>query len=271
MRRFAFGCFSFLMLTVCLNAQSFTTSPCTGEDANRAGGWIFNRGERVCELRRITLPLVDGQLSVAGTNGGIEVTGEDRKDIALEARVKAQGSSHDDAMALLHRIEIDPHGTIHANGPSVSGWSNHSWTVDYRLRVPRHVAAQLHTQNGGIELTDLDGSIHAQTTNGGLSLRNLAGDVHATTVNGGLEIALAGNQWHGKGLYANSTNGGVDVKAPSHYSAHLVADNVNGGIDVDFPITVEGKIRNHLDTNLGSGGATLQFQTVNGGISVAHD
>ncbi len=269
MRRLVFCCSAALLLTPCLHAQSSTTAPCNDEGGR--SGWFFGHQERVCELRRFTLPLVNGQLSISGTNGGIAVIGEDRPDIALEARVTAQGSSHDDAIALLHRVEIDVHGTIHATGPQISDWSNHSWSVNYSLRVPRHLAADLHTMNGGIELTALDGRIHAETTNGGLTLRDLAGDVRATTVNGGLTIALAGNQWHGNGLFAQSTNGGVSVKAPGDYSAHLIASTTNGGINVGFPITVQGSIRNHIDTNIGQGGATVQFQTVNGGVSIARD
>ena len=148
------------------------------------------------------------------------------------------------------------------------GWSHGGWSVNYRLRVPRRVAAQLHTQNGGIELTNVDGVIHADTTNGGLTLDDLGGDVHASTVNGGLHVKLDGTQWRGSGLFAKSTNGGISVKAPENYSAHLVAQTVNGGISVGFPITVQGKIRNHIDTNIGQGGATLQFETVNGGVSI---
>jgi hypothetical protein len=37
---------------------------------------------------------------------------------------------------------------------------------------------------------------------------------------------------------------------------------------VGFPITVQGKIKHHIDTNIGQGGATLHFQTVNGGVSI---
>jgi DUF4097 and DUF4098 domain-containing protein YvlB len=130
---------------------------------------------------------------------------------------------------------------------------------------------QLHTENGGIDIKNVEGSIHADTTNGGLTLDDLAGDVHASTVNGGLDVKLDGDQWRGGGLFARSTNGGVSVTAPDHYSAHLVAETVNGGISVAFPITVQGEIRNHIDTNIGQGGATLQFQTVNGGVSIDHD
>jgi DUF4097 and DUF4098 domain-containing protein YvlB len=64
----------------------------------------------------------------------------------------------------------------------------------------------------------------------------------------------------------------VSVKAPDNYSAHLIAETVNGGVSVGFPITVQGKINNNrIDTNIGQGGATLQFQTVNGGVSIHRD
>jgi len=57
--------------------------------------------------------------------------------------------------------------------------------------------------------------------------------------------------------------------APDHYSAHLVARTVNGGISVDFPVTVQGTLKNRLDTNLGQGGPTIHLQTVNGGVSIS--
>jgi DUF4097 and DUF4098 domain-containing protein YvlB len=215
---------------------------------------------------------VNGSVDVKGTNGGIEVIGEDRKDIALEARVTAQASGRDEAEALLHKVTVATNGRIEASGPSMSGWFNSSnWSVNYKLRVPRHVSARLETMNGGIELSNLEGKIDANTMNGGVTLTRLAGDVHARTVNGGLDVTLDGPQWRGAGLVAKSTNGGVSVKAPDHYSAHLVAATVNGGISVGFPITVQGEIRKHLDTNLGNGGPTLEFETVNGGVSVERD
>jgi hypothetical protein len=250
-------------------AQSFTTTPCGNDEGNtNNNGWPFGQQTRVCELRRATLPLIDGQLSVSGKNGGIDVIGEERQDIALEARVITQDSSREEAESLAREVKIVTTGTIHAEGPSNWGFSHRSWSVNWSLRVPRHVAAELHTVNGGIKVTNLVGVIHVDTTNGGLTLDDLGGDVHATTVNGGLDIKLDGNEWHGAGLVAKSTNGGVTVKAPDQYSAHLVAQTVNGGISVGFPITIQGKIRHQIDTNIGQGGATLHFQTVNGGVSI---
>jgi DUF4097 and DUF4098 domain-containing protein YvlB len=272
MRRFVVGCFFALLFAGRLPAQSFTTTPCDSDEGNTNNSWFSGHQERICELRRTTLPVVDGQLNVSGKNGGIEVIGEERQDIALEARVIVQDSSREEGQSIAREVKIVTTGTIHAEGPQMWGWSNRSWSVNFRLHVPRHLtAAQLHTENGGIHVTNVDGLIHAETMNGGLTLDALAGDVHASTVNGGLNVRLDGNQWRGAGLFAKTTNGGVSVKAPEQYSAHLVAETVNGGISVGFPITVQGSIRNQIETNIGQGGATLRFQTVNGGVTIRRD
>jgi DUF4097 and DUF4098 domain-containing protein YvlB len=271
MRTFAIGYALPFLLAIPLHAQSFTTSPCNGDEGNTRNTSLFGSKEKICELRRTTLPLVNGQITVSGKNGGIEVIGEDRHDIELEARVVAQESSTEQARSLLKEIKILTDGSIRAEGPYFSGLFGNSWYVNFRLHVPRHLAAQLHSENGGIDISHIDGEIHAETTNGGLTLHDLGGKVHATTVNGGLNVTLDGNQWRGEGLFAKSTNGGVTVKAPEHYSAHLVAATVNGGISVGFPITIQGSIRNHIDTQIGQGGPTIQVETTNGGVSIDRD
>ena len=95
MSRFVVGCFFVLLFAGSLHAQSFTTTPCNDDEGNN--NWFGHPG-RVCELRRTTLPLINGQLSVSGENGGIEVIGEERQDIALEARVIAQGADRDELL-----------------------------------------------------------------------------------------------------------------------------------------------------------------------------
>ena len=271
--KLALGC-TLTLLAIPLHAQSFTTAPCNGDEGNTHNNSFFGNKEKVCELRRTTLPLVNGQITVSGKNGGIEVIGEDRQDIALEARVVAQESSTEQAKSLLKEIKILTDGSIRAEGPSSGsffGLFGSSWYVNFRLHVPRHLAAQLHSENGGIDISNIDGEISANTTNGGLTLRDLGGRVHATTVNGGVNVALNGTQWRGEGLFAKSTNGGVTVNAPDHYSAHLIAATVNGGVSVGFPITIQGSIRNHIDTQIGQGGPTIQVETTNGGVSIDRD
>ncbi len=262
MRPMVVVCFASLLIAPAAFAQSFTTAPCS-DDGNGSSHHSWSQ-ERVCESRKATLPLAGGQLSVTGKNGGIEVTGEDRNDVALEAQVTAQASSHDEAQQLVSEVRIETSGTIHAEGPKTGNWS-----VNFKLRVPKHLAAELQTQNGGISLANLDGTVHAETTNGGISLSNLSGDVHATTTNGGLHISLTGDSWQGAGLVAKSTNGGVHVTMPANYSAHLIAGTVNGGTDVRLPMMASVmNSRHRIDGQIGHGGALVQVETVNGGVSI---
>ena len=227
---------------------------------------------RVCQMRRTTFALPSGHISVNTTNGGIDVTGADRSDIALEARVTAWASSESEANDLLNQVVIDTaNGDIRDHGPHPHFFTRTGYSIDYHLHVPRHLAADLHTMNGGIDLTRLDGDLRFQTTNGGVSLDQVSGDVRGETVNGGLDISLAGDRWQGQGLHAETTNGGVDLRLPENYSAHLETGTVNGGIEVNFPITIQGEIKNRLNTDLGTGGPTIHAQTVNGGVTISHN
>ncbi|HET7347995.1 MAG TPA: DUF4097 family beta strand repeat-containing protein [Acidobacteriaceae bacterium] len=239
----------------------------TGECQENRHNW----GQaHVCEMRRTTFALSGGRLSVETENGGIQVTGEDRSDVALEARVQAWGPSDADAKDLLKQVAIETaNGEVRDHAPKRSHFSREGYAVEYHLRVPRHLAADLHTVNGGVDLSQIEGAIRFATTNGGVSLSRVEGDVQGHTTNGGLDIALAGDTWHGEGLRAETMNGGVDMRIPSGYSAHLETGTVNGGISVDFPITVQGEIKNHLATDIGHGGPTVHVQTVNGGVSIS--
>jgi DUF4097 and DUF4098 domain-containing protein YvlB len=245
-----------------LHAQAFTTQPCKDTDDN--GNHWFGGSSSACETRSATLPLANDSLKVHGMNGSIEVTGEDRQDIALEARLTAHGGSQSEADALLHQITIATDGTIQANGPKPD--MHHNWSVSYRLRVPHRLAAKLETTNGSVSLTAITGDIHAETTNGSLKLADLGGDVHVTTTNGSIKAELAGTTWQGSGLSASTTNGAVAVSLPQPYSAHIVASTVNGGLS--GPNGQTGGRQKEIDTTVGSGGPTLTFETTNGGVSI---
>jgi hypothetical protein len=271
MHRLVIATSALLLLTPVLHAQTLTTGACNGDQGQTTNYNFFGlASQRVCELRKTMLPS-RSELKISNGNGGIEVIGQDRNDIAFEARIMASAGSKEDAESLAREVKIDLGDTIHADGPSNSLLTRRSWYVNYRLLVPRHIAAQLHTVNGGIELSGLDGTARIETTNGGISLHDLAGEVHARTTNGGIEAALTGDRWNGAGLYAGTTNGGITVSVPPQYSAHLIAGTTNGGVSVGIPVSGGEISRRHIDTNLGSGGATVQFLTTNGGVGINHN
>lgn len=268
MPQLALALFASVLLAPLAGAQQFTTGPCPGGGEHNSVGWFFGSQEHACEVRKYTLPLENGQVRVQGENGSLEIYGEDRHDVYLEARVNAQGSTPEEAQKILHQVEILTHGTIEAKGPNTSGWGGRGWSVSFALRVPRELTAgSFETSNGGVAVTDVDGRIDVGSTNGALSLRFVGGDVRAHTTNGGISIALSGNRLRGQGLDARTTNGGINVKASPNLSAHLVAETTNGGIHVGYP-NVGDASHHSIETNLGSGGATMHLETTNGGINV---
>lgn len=268
MRPYTFVACAALCAVATLHAQTVATHPCDDGSDDRGSITRFLGGaEQACELRSATFPLVSGHLNVNSQNGSIDIIGEDRQDIALEARVAAHAGSPAEAISILHEITIETGGTVEAHGPKTSG--NRNWSVSYKLHVPHHLAANLHSLNGSLALAALNGSIRGETTNGSVHLENLAGDVRLTTTNGSVQAKLDGPSWQGTGLSTSTTNGGISVSVPSHYSAHLVADTTNGRTTLNLPVADQSGVHHRsIDTNLGSGGATVSFETTNGGISI---
>jgi len=228
--------------------------------------WNGDR-ESVCEVRELTIREDWRTIAVDGRpNGGIEIEGWDKDYIRIRAKVSASARDYDDARDMLEDIKIIVgRQGIRAEGPEYRG-RNRSWSVSFRLMVPKKSDLELETLNGGISIHDVDGEIYADATNGGMNLSRLAGDVKVRTTNGGLTVKLDGDRWRGEGLDANTTNGGVKVLIPRDYSAELITGTVNGSIEVDFPITVRGRINKRLRTTLGDGGPPIRATTTNGSV-----
>lgn len=256
------------MGAVMAQSNNWTTGECNQAGDNGHHGWGFGGRESVCQLRTTTVHLSGQHLGVSSENGGIELIGENRSDVAIEARVRAWAGSASEANDILRQVQIDTSGDqIRDRGPHFH-FGNKGYGINYKVHVPRKLSVDLESTNGGISIAHLDGRLRFNTTNGGVTLDDLAGDVQGGTTNGGVHVTLSGDRWNGAGLHVDTTNGGINLAMPDHYSAHLEAGTTNGGIHVDFPITVQGAIKNSLNTDLGNGGPTIHAVTTNGGISI---
>ncbi len=207
------------------------------EDPCRDNGWDDNT-YRHCEVREETLP--GGPLTVdAGNNGGIRVEGWDRGDIRVQAVVQAQAREESRAKQLASGVQIRAGGgQVSATGPDSGG--RESWSVSYRISVPRKNDLDLRANNGGITINGVSGTIKFDTNNGGVKLADLAGDVRGETHNGGLTVSLGGRQWDGQGIDVETTIGGVTLEIPDGYNADLETRTVNGGFRTDYPMTIQG-------------------------------
>jgi len=233
----------------------------------REDGRGNDRQERYCEVREHKLSGA-GRLSVdARPNGGIEVRAWERDDIRLEAKVVAQADTEAEARDLASQVQIETSNTVRAEGPR--GGRRSSWWVSYRLSVPRNAELALTSTNGGISVRGTRGDLELETSNGGLSLDDIGGRVRGKTTNGGVDLGLTGREWQGEGVELRTSNGGVTLRVPNDYNAHIETGTTNGRVNVNFPVTVQGRIDRELSLDLGSGGKAIRVYTTNGGVSLS--
>jgi len=232
------------------------------------GGFHQNRLVSHCEMREQTLASSRGPIEIdPGTNGGVTVKGWDRADVWIRAQIQTAAETDAEARAMVPQIRTSSGaGLIKAEGPETG--RNQNWSVSYEVFVPRQTDVHAKAHNGGIHIADVRGTIQFESTNGGVTLSRLSGEVHGQTTNGGLTVELAGDRWDGRGIDVETTNGGVNLKVPAHYSAHFETSTVNGGINVDFPVSVSGRIDREAKFDIGQGGATIRVVTTNGGVKI---
>ena len=235
--------------------------------AERCRGWGSDDRARFCEVREETIPARGGTITVdGGQNGGIEVTGWDRNEIRVRAKIQVQAEDEEEARDLAKEIRIETGSVIRAEGPPSRRRAG--WSVSFEVTVPRRSDLSLETHNGGIQIAGVEGRMDFSALNGGIHLSEVGGDVRGSTTNGGLHIELAGDRWSGTGLDVSTTNGGITLALPRDYSARLETGTVNGGMDFEFPITIQGSLRKRITTTLGSGGPMVRAVTTNGGVRV---
>ena len=217
------------------------------------------------------------QLTLANTNGEIEVVSWDRAEIRIEAHKRARARGDQDVQAALDKLkvvidEVSGGVTIDTKFPAsgVGGWTGNkvSLSVDYRITVPRQADLDIDTVNGQVGVRGVSGDIDIDTTNGRIEVTDSAGQVSAKSTNGGISIELAEVN-SGESMIFQTTNGGVTLSLPSSVRASLTARTTNGTIETDFPITVKGKMsRTRLDGEINGGGGEIDIKTTNGGIRI---
>ncbi|HSK70265.1 MAG TPA: DUF4097 family beta strand repeat-containing protein [Pyrinomonadaceae bacterium] len=224
------------------------------------------------ELREMTMP-AGSLLTVDGDrNGGIQVKGDNRSDVLVRACVQTWGETDEAARAAAQNVRINTGSVVRAEGAS------ENWSVSYEIFVPRQTNLKLNTQNGGIHISGVEGSMDFEARNGGLHLSDLAGDVKGRTTNGGIHLNLDGNSWRGSGLDLQTTNGGIHLSIPASYAARMELGTTNGG----FHSSVNGLALEKRDgerrrpggritADLNGGGAPIRLITTNGGVHINSD
>lgn len=243
-------------------------------DGHGGLGFDLAAGQAQDEWTRTYKVAAGGRLEIINVNGRITAEPADGPDIEVRAERSAKSLSDDQARDLLAKIEMreevgNDRVRVEVRAPRINGPSGHE--IKWTIKVPKGVAVDLRTVNGGVRMSALQGDIRARSTNGGIVGSDLnATSVDASVTNGGVEIDLASAPTGGS-FDLESVNGGVSLSMPSTSKADISARCVNGGISVDgLDVEVVGeKTRRRLDGKLNGGGARVSMETVNGGVKIA--
>jgi hypothetical protein len=211
-----------------------------------------------------------GRFEIININGQIVAEAGDGDEVEVLAQRSVKASNDERARDLLSKLEMreevgDSRVRVEVRVPRLSGWSQ---TITWTIRVPKGLAVDLRTTNGGVKLTNLDGNIRARATNGGVTGTGLtATNLDAAVTNGGVDITVASVP-EGSVVDLESTNGGVTLTLPGDSKADITARCVNGGIAVNgLSVEVLGEqTKRHLEGKLNGGGARISLETVNGGV-----
>jgi len=214
-----------------------------------------------------------GRLEIINVNGRITAEPGSGPTVEILAERSVKSMSDEQAREILGQIEMreevgDQRVRVEVRAPRFRGASNHE--IKWTIKVPKGVAVDLRTVNGGVRLNGLDGDVRARSTNGGIvGSALMASNVDASVTNGGVEINLAGAPADGS-IDLESVNGGVSLTLPPDSKADIAARCVNGGISIDgLEVELTGEQnRRRLAGKLNGGGTRVSMETVNGGVKI---
>jgi len=205
---------------------------------------------------------------IVNTNGKIAVTATDGSAIEVVAERIVKAPTEEKAKALLDDFEIRESATasnvrLESKSPSMEFGVSRS--VNYTVKVPRWANVRLETTNGDIQVADLTGELRIDATNGRIQASGLENTTRVSTTNGAitLDFAKIGED----GIECETVNGAITIALPKDASADVDARVTNGTISTDdVGLSVTEESRRRVEGRLGSGGARVRLETVNGAI-----
>ena len=233
------------------------------------------RGEFTEEFHQTYAITPEGRVELDNINGAVHISSWERNEVKVDA-VKYAGTKErlDEA-----RIEIDAgkdYVSIRTRYPDHDhnfnwGSRNNPAGVEYTLTVPRGARLdEIKLINGSLDVNGVTGEVRASCINGKLEAHNLAGRADLSTINGHLDARF--DQLSGSSVELKSVNGSVELTIPSDSKAEIEASTVSGGIENDFGLHVNHHrfVGHDLRGELGTGGARITLENVNGRIDIRH-
>jgi DUF4097 and DUF4098 domain-containing protein YvlB len=143
-------------------------------------------------------------------------------------------------------------------------------SVDFTIHVPSDaILEDIELVNGNLTVAGVTGYLSLGTVNGSITASGMTGDAWIETVNGNLDLSFD-KMGDGQTLTLESVNGAISLRIPAKANAQIDAETLNGTVSNDFGLTVEKGhwIGRFMEGLVGSGGARISVETVNGNIEI---
>jgi hypothetical protein len=221
----------------------------------------------------------DGRVSLETYKGTIRISGWDRPDVEVLARVEPDGGCGD----AKYQAELvsDTEVRIDGGGSSVSIESDYHrvrdrhWGflfgrcsslpfVHYTISMPRSARLEIKDYKSEITLADLGSDVRLETYKGEVRATGLGGPMRLETYKG--EARLAFSRVAGD-MRFETYKGEIELTLPRDARFSVAADvSRRGNLDSDFPVLLRtgGRSRSHIEASANGGGPELSLHTYRG-------
>jgi lia operon protein LiaG len=125
---------------------------------------------------------------------------------------------------------------------------------------------EAHSSSGDVAIRDTKAArFTVETSSGKAELTGVAGDVQARTMSGDIQLGL---KELGKNVDLHTSSGSAQVSLPSSASFDLRFKTNSGDLKNDFPMEYQTDTKNDKQGHVGSGGATVNFDSSSGDLSL---
>ncbi|TAH36831.1 MAG: hypothetical protein EYC70_07535 [Planctomycetota bacterium] len=241
-------------------------------------GWSNDRS--ATREERVEVPLASATgLRVVTRNGSIEVSAVDGPAVICSAKFTAWASSEDLARQRVDQLRLESRQeggrlVLEVVAPD----REERYGAALRLQVPLHLALDLDTSNGDIDVLAAYPQVRADTSNGTVQAEVSGGSAVLDSSNG--SITLAGTPAR---FEISTSNGSVTVHLPGGWSGDGSVDTSNGSITIECAgalgcsvsadtsnarVRLEGGELRMLGSGADAVGPHVHLETSNGPITI---
>ncbi len=220
-----------------------------------------------CASLPATVPVVHDQvypatglaaIQLENRNGMVNVTGWDRDQVQVRV-LNGRGVANISVETSGGRMTVR---TVAATPVSALGTG-----AQYEISVPGSLARiEARTSNGGITVTNCNGTVVADTSNGGIQLRGTRTIERLETSNGAIDAEIRALDADAR---ATTSNGAIRLRLSPSLNAVIEARTSNAQVNVsNLPLNATSSGPSEVRGTLGAGGPRLVVETSNGAITL---